>query len=130
MRTIRLGAGELAGLASEIVSRGSPLAFRVQGASMLPALASGDRVVLAPAEPGDLVPGEIVMTSGSRPLVHRLVRVELETRTLVTRGDALDEDDPPVPFELLVGRVVAVKRPLLSRARRRLGRLLRVLGLR
>ena len=55
-------------------------------------------------------PNAAKMTPGatvSMFTVHRAVRRERDI--LITRGDALRDDDPPVPFSLVFGEVVAIQ---------------------
>ena len=89
---------------------------------MVPSVMPGDLVVAHPVQPGDLQPGDLIMFQYGRAIVgHRLVSAtavgspglnslpddELHWR-LVTRGDALENPDPPIPGEALVGKVVLV----------------------
>ncbi|MFF5232168.1 signal peptidase I [Dactylosporangium sp. NPDC000521] len=62
----------------------------VLSGSMQPAIAPGDVVICAPAEPGRLTPGHVVRfrdpARDGRHLMHRIVEVRPD-RTLVTKGD-------------------------------------------
>jgi hypothetical protein len=72
---------------------------------MEPALRDGDWLKL---QPGPAQPGDVVAYLRAGALVtHRLHRFD-EAGRAVTRGDALDREDPPV--NELLGRVVAVRR--------------------
>lgn len=121
MRAVSCSARELADLAADVTARAASVSFVVRGSSMSPALRTGDRVVIAAAEPGALSPGEIVLIGGERPRVHRVVRVDLDAGRIVTRGDTLAQDDPPAPLADVVGRVVSVDRKLGARVRAWLG---------
>ena len=132
-RTVSLLVRDAVDLAAEVLARGGRFQLLVNGASMQPWLVAGDRVDLAAVEPARLRVGDIVLTGGSRPLLHRVVRIDRAAGVVVTRGDAADQDDPPLPLGDLVGRVVSVQRPWPVRlqrwmggGRRRLGRALRV----
>jgi hypothetical protein len=84
-----------------------------QGASMIPALWPGDMLLVHRMDAGRVSPGDIVLcrrVGGLR--AHRLL-AKLQTASgtvLVTRGDALSEDDPPQPAAGMLGRVSAVVR--------------------
>ena len=101
------------GLCRGVLASGAPLAFRVRGNSMLPALASGDSIFVRHAEPSDAAPGDVVVFARSGHFVaHRVVRrsTEAQGSVLVTRGDACVDDDPPVAQDELLGVVTGVVR--------------------
>jgi signal peptidase I len=99
--------------------------LEVEGGSMSPALRPGDRILVAPfageAPPGT---GEIVVALRSDRLVsHRLVGHQ--GTLAITRGDACRSDDPPLPMDHLLGRVVRVRRAgHAALVRRRIGRVI------
>jgi len=113
--------------------------FPVTGASMTPALTGGMRVTVETAPPESLAPGELVCwfdpsRGPDHKVVHRLVgtaRGDGGRLLLVTRGDASAVEDPPVPADCVIGRVVEVRPPgLIYRVRRLAGGLVRAaLGL-
>jgi hypothetical protein len=89
---------------------------------MHPAIRHGDVVTLAPVGPAPIAPGDVVaIRTGRRLLVHRVVDITLDpsgTATVVTRGDARDECDPPVSSTSVLGRVTRIeRRTLASRVR-------------
>jgi hypothetical protein len=93
----------------------APVDATVRGSSMAPLLEDGDRVRIARARlylPGDVV---AFRSGDGRLVVHRLLGYRLHHGRLagVTRGDAVPQTDPPVPFGELLGRVIsrAVTRP-------------------
>ena len=116
-----------------LLIRQGKIRFRIVSNSMSPCLRAGDLVKLAPAEPEDLKAGEIIVTSrGETLLGHRLVRYfEREgTRWVITKGECAAKEDPPVPAERVVGRIIGICRPrifhrLAWRARRKAGQFLR-----
>ena len=93
---------------------------RAEGTSMVPTVSPGDLVVARPIQPGDLKPGDLVMFQYGRAVVgHRLVSAtttggpgasldDSPRWRLVTRGDALENPDPPFPGEALVGKIALV----------------------
>ena len=72
---------------------------------MAPALQDGDQVMIVPADPDKLRPGEIVtyVDAGNQIITHRVVRVE--GTVVITKGDNRDQDDPPVSFGRVLGKV-------------------------
>lgn len=82
----------------------------LEGASMEPAYADGDWLLVRPiAGAPPLSPGEVVVARrGDRLVTHRLV--ELREGMAITKGDACSSFDPPVPIGALLGRVVAARR--------------------
>jgi hypothetical protein len=106
----RLAAEDtLEGLAAEVLSRFGEIRLRVTGSSMLPSVQPGDiltirRCVMSAVECGAIV----LFTRGGRLFAHRVVARRLTH--LVTRGDALAWQDPPVFEDQLLGRVAALTR--------------------
>lgn len=99
------------GLAPGLV--GGDYSFVVQSGSMSPAIMTGDLVVVERVDPATIVPGDVVtyITLDSAPVTHRVVGVE-EAPTgdiqFVTKGDANDISDDPVPANYVLGRVTLV----------------------
>src|SRR5881628_3727236 len=81
---------------------------------MAPTIEDGDRVLVAPAAPESLRPGDIVKFRVEGTFVmHRLVRCHRDadgTRTFVFRGDNAPANDPPVTATAVIGRAIAVER--------------------
>jgi len=97
------------GLAAEVIRASGRLRLRVLGTSMLPAIWPGDVLDIEAAPLDELSPGAIaVFQRDGRVWAHRVIRNS--RATLLTRGDALAQDDPPVLPEHLLGRVVSVVR--------------------
>lgn len=122
MVTVCCSAREVAGLASAVTERGRSLRLVVSGASMRPAIHAGDRVIVAPTDPAQLAPGDIVMIDGVQPRIHRVIRVDLNAGIVITRGDSLAGEDPPASFGDVVGRVVVAERSFAGWSRLLLGR--------
>lgn len=118
-------------LAAEALRSGSLLRLQVTGSSMLPGLWPGDLLIIATRSFEDLEAGEIALFSREERLyVHRVVR-KLEQngcRSLITRGDAMQRDDPPVRARDLLGCVVEIHRGDALIAPRRLSLLQRALA--
>ncbi len=83
--------------------------FRADGRSMQPNVLDGDVVVVAPISAGRPRRGDIVLTRADSGFVlHRVVGWDAVTGSIVTRGDAGQQDDAPTGK--LLGRVIAIER--------------------
>lgn len=100
-------------LAVEVLRSFGELRFVARGASMLPTIFPGD-VLLVSREPAASVRcGHVVLTfRDGRFYAHRVIRkmAEDSRHSLITRGDALVDEDPPVSENDLLGRVKVVIR--------------------
>jgi hypothetical protein len=134
-------------LAVEVARTFGSLRLRVAGTSMMPAIRPGDLLSIDRVNLRDTSPGEIVMFARvGRLFAHRIVDQSggasdpcasapycASEPYLVTRGDRLLENDPPVFQSELIGRVTSIERagspvrsrPWLDVPNRVLGRLLR-----
>ena len=121
MRTDRQGNAsiELAcGLAEEVVRTFGEVRLRVFGTSMVPSILPGDLVSIRRSSLCDIFPGEVILFSQKgRLFVHRVVDRKVVAvaggsgeSCLITRGDRLRHDDPPVSSPELLGRVVSIER--------------------
>jgi signal peptidase I len=80
---------------------------------MLPTLWPGDVLTVHSVRPDQIEPGEIVLyMRQGRFFIHRIVSKNFtrEKPSLVTRGDCMSENDPPVWSSQLLGKVIEVKR--------------------
>ncbi len=83
--------------------------FRADGRSMQPNVQDGDTVVVAPLSAGRPRRGDIALTRGDRGFVlHRVVGWDSATGSIVTRGDAGQQND--APGAKLLGKVIAIER--------------------
>jgi signal peptidase I len=106
------------GLAEEVVRTFGGVRLRVSGTSMVPSILPGDFVSIHQASLHEISPGEVVVFLRSgRFVVHRVVDRKVaagadgpEGMCLITRGDRLRHDDPPVSSLELLGRVVSIER--------------------
>jgi hypothetical protein len=102
-------AGTVEGLATEVLRRFGEVRLRVIGSSMLPAVQPGDVLTIRQCVMSAVECGAIVLfTRDGRLFAHRVVA--RRNTHLVTRGDALDGQDPPIRPDQLLGQVVAVTR--------------------
>jgi signal peptidase I len=106
------------GLVEEVVRTFGGVRLRVLGTSMVPSILPGDLVTIRQASLDEICPGEVILfSSKGRLFVHRVVdrkvtadpESSMEAR-LITRGDRLRHDDPPISSPDLLGRVVSIER--------------------
>ena len=87
--------------------------FQVSGSSMLPTLWPGDLILIQRKPLPQLGLGDIVLheTEG-RFFLHRLqcLRTDGDGIQLVTRGDAMPQQDPPFSIDHLLGVLTGVRR--------------------
>jgi signal peptidase I len=96
-------------VAAEVLRASGELRLRVFGGSMLPSIWPGDVLLIRRAAPADMEPGGLVLYARNGGfVVHRIVRKNGDM--LTTRGDALREDDEPVPFSQALGKVAMIER--------------------
>lgn len=96
-------------LAFDLARSSGVARLRVNGASMLPAVWPGDVVTVQHRNPGDLLPGQIIVYRREDLLVvHRITRNAGDH--LITRGDARPFNDPPVKAIEILGHVVSIHR--------------------
>jgi len=99
----------LCDLAAEVLSVSGHLVVRVLGGSMLPSVRPGDELTIHRAGIADVGPGDLVLYSRDGGFViHRVIGCSAEG--LLTRGDALCADDPPVLPAQVLGKVVVIRR--------------------
>lgn len=76
--------------------------------SMEPEIPVGSMVYVEPVEPESLAEGDVVtfVQADGNTVTHRVVKNRTVEGTLVTKGDANEEEDmDPVPYERVVGKV-------------------------
>jgi hypothetical protein len=105
---------EVAALAREILSRGAGFCFRATGWSMHPLVQDGDILHARPLVWSKLSIGDILLVAhgGNNLLAHRLMCISnsLGQPRLITRGDALDHEDPPLEPDNYLGHVWMITR--------------------
>ena len=99
-------------LAADVLRSFGSLRLGVTGSSMMPAVQPGDVLVIRSVDLDEVSPGEIVLAArGSRWFAHRVLgHVRSPEPYLITRGDRLRQDDPPVFRSDLLGTVTSVER--------------------
>ena len=100
-------------LAEEVLKSYGRLRIMARGSSMIPTIFPGD-VLLVERDPlARLRPGDVVLASrDGRFFAHRVSRLTAlgGAPRVITRGDALQEDDPAFRHDEILGRVMAVVR--------------------
>jgi signal peptidase len=100
-------------LAGEVLRSFGSLRFTATGWSMLPAIWSGDTLVVERVRPEQLRVGNIVLIGrDGRLCAHRLISTPLDSGNShwIVQGDALRAPDKPVREDELLGRVEYVIR--------------------
>ena len=100
-------------LAAEALRSWGTLQLRATGLSMLPTLRPGDLLTVQSVCPQLAQPGDIVLyMRQSRFFIHRVVSPPLspDDPFVMTRGDCMSENDPPVRRNQVLGRIVEVGR--------------------
>jgi signal peptidase len=85
--------------------------FLVSGYSMKPTFELGDLVIVQDAKTADIHVGDVVRyTRDNISIVHRVLEIQQANGSLVfiTKGDNNNVADPPVPENLVQGRVVGI----------------------
>ena len=114
METRATSAVRAAAVVAELLARGRDARFCAPGGSMRPTIRGGETLIAAPAAPGAIARGEIILfRRGTRLVAHRVVRIGAGADgapRFLTRGDAASGPDLPVRAEDVLGRIVAVER--------------------
>jgi len=89
---------------------------------MLPTLWPGDVLTVQSVRPEQVEPGEIVLyMRRGRFFIHRVVsKSPAEDAFLITRGDSMPKDDPPVRKGEFLGKITEIRRAgsIITPARR------------
>jgi signal peptidase I len=100
-------------LAEEVLQSTGRLQLRASGVSMLPTLWPGDCLTIQSHSIEEIQPGDLVLYArGGRLFIHRVRRKcrSGEETFLITRGDCMPEEDPPVEKRHLLGKVTWIHR--------------------
>jgi signal peptidase I len=129
-------------LSVELLEQGCGIRFRAGGGSMTPAIKDGALITVAPINPAEVKPGDVLLyRRQERVIAHRVVQISEAGASFVLRGDAACADDELVKAEQVLGKVVLVERaerrtalftrkaPLRNAARALVSRLRRKNGL-
>ena len=80
---------------------------------MLPSVWPGDLLTIQSVAHDEVIPGDIVLVLlDGRFFIHRLLerRQNPDCISLITRGDAMPQNDPPAGASELLGRVAGIRR--------------------
>jgi signal peptidase I len=108
-----MSCGTACRLAADSVHKWGGIQLPAMGISMVPAIQPGDVLSIQPVDPKEVSLGDIVVYVREQILVvHRIVRTSAASTEpyLVTRGDRLLRDDPPILPGDLIGRVASIER--------------------
>lgn len=100
-------------LASEVLRVSGKLSIRVNGWSMLPAIWSGDVLLIETLTGQDVTAGQVVIFErDGRLFVHRVLAEDAayQAGVIRTRGDAMPHADPPISRKAVLGRVQTIVR--------------------
>lgn len=96
--------------APDVLAREGALWVREASLSMLPLIRPGDEIRLAPVEPEQVIPGMLIAyRRDARLVIHRVLA--RDGAGVVAKGDALVSPDAPLPWDQVVARVAALRRP-------------------
>jgi signal peptidase I len=100
-------------VAADVLRSSGLLRLRAAGVSMLPTLWPGDLLTVESHRPEHAEPGEIVLyMRRGRFFIHRIVSKSLgqDEAFLITRGDSMPKDDPPVRKGEFLGKITEIRR--------------------
>ncbi len=99
-------------MAIEVLQSFGEVRLQALGVSMLPTLWPGDRVTIQAAGFDRVGPGDIVLCARQNLFfTHRVTqKSEQAGQFLITQGDAMVQEDPPVSPDELLGKVITVYR--------------------
>ena len=96
-------------LVTDVARSFGEVRVKVTGASMIPAVWPGDVITVRSTSLVDLQPGQIVLHRREEKLIaHRVTRIH--DNLLITQGDSIPYEDPPVNEADMVGLVVGLLR--------------------
>jgi signal peptidase I len=95
---------------AELLRAGHAVRFPAHGFSMAPTIHSGDFLLVEPAHPSEVRPGDVVLSLTPRGLTaHRVINIDASD-VFTTRGDNAAASDEPFGANALLGRVVRLER--------------------
>jgi hypothetical protein len=98
-------------LAADMLRSWGRLRLGVTGCSMFPSIRPGDTLLIELSHHHDVVNGDIVLFFREHRLfAHRAVGRSHDDSWILTRGDAMRKEDPPVNEAELLGKVTSIWR--------------------
>jgi signal peptidase I len=114
VREVGLASPNLLEIARLELSKKRPFRMQISGNSMSPSICDGDYVTVDPITPQKIRTGDIILLStiSNTALVHRITKIEERNGVsiLITRGDASNCQDVPIPVSHVLGRVTLIER--------------------
>jgi len=112
---VDLGMPDFLEQARQLLSKNVPIEIKMSGSTMSPVIEDGDLITVEPIQETALRPGDIILYNSLRDtaVIHRVVRVEKgesADRSIITRGDAANQNDLAVPVHRVLGRVKLIER--------------------
>ncbi len=99
---------------TDLLRRGHSVRFRAKGGSMRPTIREGEAITVAPARPGGIRRGDVILYRTERGVIaHRVADVAKRrdgALVFIPRSDASGSRDEAVGESAILGRVVAVER--------------------
>lgn len=95
-------------LVADVARNFGEVRLKVTGASMIPSLWPGDVITIRP-DAASPRPGQIVLYRREGKVVAHRIR-HIRGDRLITRGDSMRHDDPPIRQADIVGQVVCLVR--------------------
>ncbi|HZS47480.1 MAG TPA: S24 family peptidase [Blastocatellia bacterium] len=96
------------------LSREATLKIRITGHSMNPTLVDTETVIIEQITANEINAGDIVLYASlnETAVIQRVLRIEEDSYgpVMITRGDACEFDNVPVPSIRVLGRVTGVER--------------------
>jgi signal peptidase I len=114
IREISLANPNLLELARLELSKKKSFRLQVSGNSMRPNICDGDYIIVEPIALQKIRLGDIILLASisNTALVHRVTKMEDRNGVsiVVTRGDAANHQDVPIPINHVLGRVTLIER--------------------
>jgi signal peptidase I len=114
VREVGLASPNLLELARLELTKKRPFRLQVSGSSMSPSICDGDYVTVEPTASQKIRVGDIILLASisNTALVHRVTKIEERNgvSVLITRGDAANGQDVPIPLSHVLGRVSLIER--------------------
>jgi len=114
VREVGLASPNILELARLELTKKRPFRLQVSGSSMSPSICDGDYVTVEPTVSQKIRLGDIILLASisNTALVHRVTKIEERNgvSVLITRGDAANGQDVPIPISHVLGRVTLIER--------------------
>jgi hypothetical protein len=101
----------------QALKKGFPCALSATGLSMLPLIKGTDRIIVVACDKDELKPGDLIIYQADYDenimVAHRFIW-RLNKNLIIAKGDARMRCDEPFDANLVMGRVIRVKKPHFS----------------